>query len=176
MGKISTYDNASPVVLTDKVIGTSVGGSPTDATKNFLISDLLALFQGSIDLESVLTAGNTATNSIVLTGGQLTCQTLASLGNITATSQINCATLLATGTITCVGVDASGSRIDAQRVVVTQNVETLTLNATNIAPQAGGIISILTLPTYADNASAVLGGLAVDRVYKTATGELRIVV
>ena len=46
MGKISTYDNASPVTLTDKVIGTSVGGSPTDATKNFLISDLLTLFQG----------------------------------------------------------------------------------------------------------------------------------
>lgn len=46
MGKISTYDNASPVTLTDKVIGTSVGGSPTDATKNFLVSDLLTLFQG----------------------------------------------------------------------------------------------------------------------------------
>jgi hypothetical protein len=46
MAKISTYDNASPVTLDDKVIGTSVGGVPTDATKNFLISDLLVLFQG----------------------------------------------------------------------------------------------------------------------------------
>ena len=68
MAKISTYDNASPVVLTDKVIGTSVGGSPTDATKNFLLSDVLTLFQGGITLANVLAAGNTATNNINLTG------------------------------------------------------------------------------------------------------------
>ena len=46
MGKISTYDNASPVSLDDKIIGTSVDGSPINVTKNFLISDLLTLFQG----------------------------------------------------------------------------------------------------------------------------------
>jgi hypothetical protein len=33
-----------------------------------------------------------------------------------------------------------------------------------------------TLPTYADNAAAITGGLAVDSIYKTATGEVRIVV
>jgi hypothetical protein len=32
------------------------------------------------------------------------------------------------------------------------------------------------LPVYADNASAILGGLSVGRQYKTATGEVRIVV
>lgn len=37
-------------------------------------------------------------------------------------------------------------------------------------------LNLLNLPTYADNASAVSGGLAVNDVYKTATGELRIVV
>ncbi len=36
--------------------------------------------------------------------------------------------------------------------------------------------SLTNLPTYATNAAAVSGGLAVNRVYKTATGELRIVV
>ena len=50
--------------------------------------------------------------------------------------------------------------------------------------QAGGLTyidaSILyglmfnTLPTYADEAAAVIGGLTTDAVYKTATGELRI--
>ena len=45
MARISTYDNANPVSLSDKVIGTNVTGSPANATKNFLISDLLALFQ-----------------------------------------------------------------------------------------------------------------------------------
>jgi len=33
-----------------------------------------------------------------------------------------------------------------------------------------------TLPTYSDNADAVAGGLAVNSIYKTATGEVRIVV
>ncbi|NJL06756.1 MAG: hypothetical protein HC911_18015 [Chloroflexaceae bacterium] len=33
-----------------------------------------------------------------------------------------------------------------------------------------------TLPTYADNAAAVSGGLAVGTLYKTATGDVRIVV
>lgn len=34
----------------------------------------------------------------------------------------------------------------------------------------------VTLPTYADNATAILGGLVVNSIYKTATGEVRIVV
>jgi hypothetical protein len=45
---------------------------------------------------------------------------------------------------------------------------------TLIAPTDKGIS--FTLATYADNAAAVLGGLAVGKIYKTATGELRIVV
>jgi hypothetical protein len=37
-------------------------------------------------------------------------------------------------------------------------------------------LNISGLSVYADNAAAVAGGLAVNDVYKTATGELRIVV
>ncbi len=37
-------------------------------------------------------------------------------------------------------------------------------------------LNLLNLPTYADNASAVSGGLAANDVYKTSTGELRIVI
>tara|TARA_S200002703_G_scaffold123950_1_gene109976 strand:- start:682 stop:933 length:252 start_codon:yes stop_codon:yes gene_type:complete len=37
-------------------------------------------------------------------------------------------------------------------------------------------LNLLNLPVYADNAAAVTGGLAINDVYKTATGELRIVV
>lgn len=39
-----------------------------------------------------------------------------------------------------------------------------------------GKIQAQSLPIYANNAAAVSGGLAVDFIYKTATGELRIVV
>lgn len=70
MAKISTYDNASPVTLSDRLIGTSVGATPTNATKNFLVSDLLALFEGNITLEDVLVAGNTSTTAMIL-GGSL---------------------------------------------------------------------------------------------------------
>ena len=37
-------------------------------------------------------------------------------------------------------------------------------------------LRLLNLPLYADNAAAIAGGLAVNDVYKTSTGELRIVV
>ena len=68
MARISTYTNASLVTLSDKFIGTEVAGTPVNVTKNFLISDLLALFQSNITLQNVLDAGNTATQSIILTG------------------------------------------------------------------------------------------------------------
>ena len=38
-----------------------------------------------------------------------------------------------------------------------------------------GTINLRNLPTYADNAAAFLGGLAQDDLYKTNSGELRIV-
>lgn len=70
MSKISTYNNASPVTLSDKLIGTSVGATPANATKNFLVSDLATLIGANIDktLQQVLDAGNTATQNFVLTG------------------------------------------------------------------------------------------------------------
>jgi len=37
-------------------------------------------------------------------------------------------------------------------------------------------LQLIRLPTFATNAAAITGGLAVGDVYKTATGELRIVV
>lgn len=49
---------------------------------------------------------------------------------------------------------------------------------TNILLQPGGSgnVAIGNIKTYANNAAAIAGGLAVNDVYKTATGELRIVV
>jgi hypothetical protein len=37
-------------------------------------------------------------------------------------------------------------------------------------------LRLIRLKTYANNAAAIAGGLAVDDIYKTATGEIRIVV
>ena len=83
MGKISTYANSSPVLLTDKMIGTNTAGTPANATKNFLVSDLLSLFQSNITLQNVLDAGNTATQSIVLTGAITQTGDFGITGNLT---------------------------------------------------------------------------------------------
>ncbi len=42
--------------------------------------------------------------------------------------------------------------------------------------RSNGVISLNELPVYANNAAAFAGGLVVNNVYKTAAGELRIVV
>ena len=71
MARISTYDNASPVALSDKVIGTSVAATPTNATKNFLVSDILALYDGPES--SIYTGSDTVPDATVATlAGSLT--------------------------------------------------------------------------------------------------------
>lgn len=45
MPKISSYNQASPAELTDKLIGTEI--SDSNATKNFTIGSLLALFNSA---------------------------------------------------------------------------------------------------------------------------------
>jgi hypothetical protein len=39
-----------------------------------------------------------------------------------------------------------------------------------------GVLQLNSLPTYANNADALTGGLYVGDMYKTAPGELRIVI
>jgi len=46
--------------------------------------------------------------------------------------------------------------------------------ATGADVQVTGTFSVSALPTYADEAAAVTGGLATGDIYKTATGELRV--
>ena len=73
MPKISSITTVSVPTLSDKLIGTSVGGTPNNQTNNFTLQQLKTLFDGgsppaSPNLQSVLNAGNTATQSIYLTG------------------------------------------------------------------------------------------------------------
>ena len=71
MSKISTYDVAPVPKLADKLIGTSVGGTPDDGTYNFTLQELLTLFLPNIpanNLQGVLDYGNTAIQDINLTG------------------------------------------------------------------------------------------------------------
>ena len=183
MAKISTYDNASPVSLTDKVIGTSVGGSPSDATKNFLLSDILALFEGSITLSDVLTAGNTATNNIVLTGNitctQLTTTANVNAVNVVASGNVNAVNITAISNLACSGLSVSGfvtSNLNVSADVIANNVtsgglvDTSNLRVTGaIDGQSNtrGSINIALLPAFADNVAAAAGGLIAGDVYRT---------
>jgi len=68
MGKISSYGTASAPSLGDKLIGTSVGGSPVNGTYNFTIQQLADLISGEVTLQNVLDNDNSATQNINLTG------------------------------------------------------------------------------------------------------------
>ena len=71
MSKINLYANAPSPKLSDKLVGTSVGNIPKNATYNFTLQQLLDLFVPNIpsnNLQGVLDNGNTATQTINLTG------------------------------------------------------------------------------------------------------------
>lgn len=71
MSKISTYEVAPVPKLSDKLIGTSVGGEIEDVTYNFTLQELLDVFLPVIpanNLQGVLDYGNTATQDINLFG------------------------------------------------------------------------------------------------------------
>lgn len=46
----------------------------------------------------------------------------------------------------------------------------------NPGPEQSTRLTLTALPVYANNTAALAGGLAVQDVYRTSTGELRIVV
>ena len=71
MSKISTYEDAPLPKLSDKLIGTSVGGEIEDMTYNFTLQELLNVFLPVIpanNLQGILDYGNTATQDINLFG------------------------------------------------------------------------------------------------------------
>jgi hypothetical protein len=58
----------------------------------------------------------------------------------------------------------------------TNGIEFFVDNISTMFIADGGTVRLSGLSTYANNAAAITGGLVVNDVYKTATGELRIVV
>lgn len=56
MGKINSYDIVDLPKLSDKLIGTSVDGTPADATYNFTLAELLALFEANFNAPAIIIA------------------------------------------------------------------------------------------------------------------------
>lgn len=65
---------------------------------------------------------------------------------------------------------------DADNALLTKNFEIADFIAFVKSTETFVSKTGMILPTYTDNAAAILGGLAVNSIYKTATGEVRIVV
>ena len=71
MGKISSYPiNALPQ-LNDKLVGTRIGGVPSNATYNFTAAELLELFQANFNAPAIVIADTPeyADNAAALLGG-----------------------------------------------------------------------------------------------------------
>jgi len=72
-------------------------------------------------------------------------------------------------------VDLGSQPLTTTGAVSTSAASVASLSVSGAATIAG-LTKLTGLSVYANNAAAVTGGLAVNSVYKTATGELRIVV
>jgi len=145
-----------------------------------------AISSGAISAASVTTTGavnatSVTTTGIVTTTGEIAINRLDSInegGQVTLKRSLDNAT---GWYIDCYGVTATPNL----RIGSSTGIKALIDGSGNfgigtIFPaktlHVNGTVRLQGLPVYADNAAAITGGLVADDVYKTATGELRIVV
>lgn len=74
------------------------------------------------------------------------------------------------------GSTYGGTAVSGTSTSLGIGVKAVGQGSTSIALLSDGKVKAQNLPTYANNAAAISGGLTVDYLYKTSTGELRIVV
>lgn len=143
------------IQLTPESIGTSGGGA--GAFTNVSASGTLSVTGISSLAGNVSVGGGrfavTAASGNTSILGTLTVASASTLGSLAVTTTATVGT-----TLSVTGAVTAGAA----------------LTVTGVLTANGGITSVL--PTYANNAAAILGGLVANQEYKTATGERRIVV
>jgi len=110
-----------------------------------------------------------APTGLTVTAGGLT----VTAGDVTVSAD-NLAVTLGDVTVAAGDIIATLGDVTAGGTLGGAALSVNTATVFGLSTLAGGILA--RLPTHADNAAAALAGLAVDRLYKTATGEVRIVV
>ena len=177
--------------------GTALTMDELDDNQEYL--EGLATSAGEQNLESVLTAGNTTgENDIVISSGQKI-NAASGGGQLNLRNGGDDRVILSTdaGASTKQGLNLEegfvrlydkslGGLVDLYAIegavdLVGKGARIIVGDELNQRIEFATTLTVLNLtirelPIYADNAAAVSGGLGVDRVYKTATGELRIVV
>ncbi len=151
---MSKINNTTAYVPTAPTATTILIGSEDSAgaTRNYLVSDLATYM--STNLTNLTLTG-------FLTVGGAT--TLSSTLDVTSATQLN-------SSLTVEGITTFNDGVTATSsfgVLGTASLANTTVS---------GLPKLTGLSTFADNAAALGGGLVADDVYKTATGELRIVV
>ena len=191
INNITAYEPTTPTATTILIGSEDSGG----ATRNYLVSALATYMSSKIttltdltlsgfltvgcatQLNSTLTVeglttfndGVTATSSFDVLGTASLADTTVSstldvTGNTTIGGQLLVSGLLQVGSFTMTAVPIFFNGINAGG--------TASLADTTVS----GLPKLTGLSTFADNESALAGGLVANDVYKTATGELRIVV
>jgi hypothetical protein len=198
MAKISTYPLASPVSLSDMVIGSDVVNS--NVTKNFKIEDMLGLLDdyyavvGTGIAGYVLTsngAGNVPTWQAGGGGGSFVPYTGAT-GNVNLGTYNFDADYIEGNEIYSPIV--GGDSLEAYEKLKIYEDAPISLdgdegNIGDIMISQGAITNpiwqtqalffanaVLTLPTYASNAAALAGGLIQGQLYASAAGVVSVVI
>jgi hypothetical protein len=160
--RISSTDAVFKINSSDQVrIGGDLSSSGLEATSQFGITSSTA---GSIlSLES--TATSQSATAVITAPGNATLQLNDTSESGNDKGVYNIESTAGTFNIGSLEIGGGGGNLDCI------TFERKTLSAVDyILPH------LENLPTFADNSAAVTGGLATNDVYKTATGELRIVV
>jgi len=71
--------------------------------------------------------------------------------------------------------NAAGTRLFVEDITIINKRSQIYMSPEDITISSI-VLFLPTIPTYADNAAAITGGATANQVYKTSTGELRIVV
>lgn len=140
-----------------------------------------AISATSVTATGAVNAASVTTTGIVTTTGEIAVNRVDSInegGQVTFKRSLDNATGWA---IDCFGstttpnirfVSTTGSKVE---ITTSGNVGIGTATPAKTL-HVNGTVRLQGLPTYANNSAAITGGLVADDVYKTSTGELRIVV
>lgn len=147
-----------------------------------IVMDMSGEPGGPVAATTLSASGAVTFASTLAVAGASALHAVSATGAISATTTVAAGTTVTGGTgviATTGGVTASAGNIVATLGNITASAGNITatvgaLTIGGLSTLSGGMKAVL--PTYADNAAALLGGLVVTDLYKTATGEVRIVV
>lgn len=168
MAKISTYPNASPVQLSDRLIGSDVGDG--NATKNFLISDIIGLANLGQFVPYTGATGNVDLGTYGLTSSGLTTTTLSATGaaNFTGlstfSSSVNFNSSARFSSVVRDGVNSVGT-----------NGQVLTSIATGVRWRSYGLQDVLLAGDSAITNMTLLGAAIFDTGYLNVRNSLKCV-